>query len=232
MKRYSVWLGLLLLGGCPAKSVPVASYPAQTTMKYAASARCPNGRCSCRGLDDESAAEEGVPAGHKRFEVRLPQSHSAIWVEIAGHGVHYKPPAELQASCFYVDLPTGEHAITVHTAHPHAELGLQAGLTIFEYGSKAGPGWYRSVHFVCGGLGHCTRDELATWVGFQRRQYRGVLDPCGSVMVRGVTFGGSRETTKSDAYLDLTVRMKMKVYDFEPYQPPKTANCKGPTKNQ
>lgn len=224
-------IGLVALGGCPAKSVPVASFPPQTTMKYAASPRCANGRCSCRALD-AGEAEDGIPAGHKRFELRLPQSHSAIWVEIEGHGVHYKAPAEFKASCFYVDLKPGEHRITVHAAHPHAELGLQAGLTIFEYGSKAGPGWYRSLHFVCGGLNKCTPSDLETWAGFQRRQYRGVLDPCGSVMIRGLTFGGGRETTKSDEYLDVTVRFAMKVYEFEPYNPPKSPGCKGPTKNR
>ena len=69
----------LLLVGCPEATPPSPSYPPQTTLTLAGSTRCKGASCTCRPLDaDEGQKEEGIPPGHKRFELRLPRSTSAI----------------------------------------------------------------------------------------------------------------------------------------------------------
>ncbi|MCA9668890.1 MAG: hypothetical protein KC503_25020 [Myxococcales bacterium] len=224
----------LSLSACPGKNIPApASYPAQSTIKLAASARCKGGRCSCRSLDGDGAQkEEHVAAGQKRFEFRLPRSTSALWVEVEGRGVYYKPPKSVSPECFYVDLPPGKHNVTVHGEGRDPEVGLQAGLTIYEYGPKEGPHWYRSLKYSCGGLGKCSADDLKEWVRKQRALPRGVLAPCGSVQIRAVTSTGQRNDRKLDEYREATVRFALKVYKFETYRPPGHPKCRAPSKNR
>ncbi|MCC6749304.1 MAG: hypothetical protein IT371_16695 [Deltaproteobacteria bacterium] len=219
--------------GCPASAPLRPTYPAQSTVKVAPSARCASPPCTCRSLEGgEDQQEEGIPAGQKRFELRLPKTTSAVWVEVGGRGVFYKAPSDLAERCVYVDLPVGEHQVTVHSEKRDPEVGLQTGLTLHEYGAKQGPSWYRALHFVCGGLNKCTRSDLETWSAFQRKLPRGVLDPCGSTMVRGVQVSGRRAEKGDDEYEELTVRFSVKLYAFEPYQSPGSSECKAPIKNR
>ena len=224
--RYHLLVVLVsLVWGCGTSSPPGPSYPARSTIELARTAACEGGRCSC------SRGEQEPPEpGNKRFEFRLPRSTSAIWVEVQGKGVYYKAPEQLGPSCFYVDLPPGQHRLAIHAKGGDPEVGLQAGLTVHEYGAKAGY-WYRVLHFVCGGLNRCTSDDLRTWAGFQRGLPRGVLDPCGSTMVRGVSFGGTKPERKRSEYEDVTVRAVLKAYQFEPEHPPRSPTCKAPVKN-
>ena len=225
---------VLLMAGCaPAVVTPAASFPPSSSMVLKAS-RCPSATaCTCRPLDsDEDQAEEGIPPGHKRFEFRLPRSTSAIWVAIAGKGHFYKPPEQVTPSCFYVDLTPGGHAVTVHGELTDQEVGLQMGLTVSEYGPQVGHSWYRSMDFLCGGMNKCTKAGIEAWRGFQAKQVRGVLDPCGSVMIQGVSFSGTREHHQDTEYKDLTLRFKMKIYEFDPYQSPGSPECKAPVKNR
>lgn len=231
--RRIVWTGLLgLLCGCASKPAPpTASYPLNTTLQPT-SGRCTDQTCRCRPLDASGEqGEDGVPSGHKRFELRIPASTSAIWVEVARQGVYYKAPNRAGATCFYVDLMPGEHTITLHAEDRHEEVGLKAGLTIQEYG--AAPAWYRSFQLACGtGASDCTRTEMAAWKKFQDGLPRGVLDPCGSTMVREVRFGGTRAHRMDDNYRTLTLRFNLKIYAFTPHQPPGSPECKAPVKNR
>ncbi len=230
---YSLALAFVMVGCASQVVVPGATFPPQSSMVLK-TPRCPSGAaCSCRPLDsDNDQAEEDIPPGHKRFEFRLPRSTSAIWVDIAGQGHFYKPPEQVTPACFYVDLTPGGHAVTVHGELKDQEVGLQTGLTVNEYGSKVGHSWYRSLDFVCGGLNKCSKAGIEAWRNFQAKQPRGVLDPCGSVMIQRVSFGGSRKHYQDTEYQDLTLRFKMKIYDFDPYQAPGSSECKAPVKNR
>jgi hypothetical protein len=226
-------LVLLPFAACPPKNIPAAvSYAPKTTLT-STSARCSAGSCSCRSLESgEGQTEEQIPAGHKRFELRLPRTTSAIWVEVEGKGVYYKPPEQVLPSCFYVDLPSGEHRLTLHAEKRDPEVGLQTALAIFEHGAKDGPHWYRSLDFLCGGTNTCTKSGMESYLSFQRGLPRGVLDPCGSVMIRGVTITGSRADKQDPEYLDLTLRLRMKIYGFETYRAPNSPECRAPVKNR
>jgi len=226
--------GVLPAMSCAAQvAAPQASYPPQVTMALKGT-RCSSATsCTCRPLDsDDDQAEEDIPPGHKRFEFRLPRTTSAIWVEVEGKGVFYKPPQRVPPQCFYVDLTPGGHRVTVHSEVGDQEVGLQTGLAINEYGAKVGHSWYRSFDFVCGGLNKCTKAGIQAWRGFQAKLPRGVLDPCGSTMIQGVSFGGTRAQHLDTEYTDLTLKLTVKVYEFEPYRSPGSPECKAPVKNR
>src|SRR5512139_1983960 len=93
----------LLLTSCPKPAAPAAAYPPTTTATLTAP-RCQGGGgfCTCRSLESgEGQSEESIPPGQKRFELRLQRTTSAIWVEVEGRGVYYKPPVRLEPVCFY-----------------------------------------------------------------------------------------------------------------------------------
>ena len=230
----SIIILFVLTTGCAKDMAARAEYPPRTTLPAVTSPRCPGGACTCRPLDsDDGQGEKGIPAGFKRFEFRLPRSVSSIWVEIEGKGVYYKGLETVLPSCFYVDLKPGLHFLTVQSSNAKTNTYLQTGLTIWEYGPKERDNWYRTFHFVCGtGASACTREEMAIWSRFQAKLPRGVLDPCGSVMARGVRYSGRREHKQAQEYLDLTVRFRLKVYDFEPYRMPMSRDCMAPVKNK
>lgn len=227
-------LALAALGaGCAGKTLPtLPSFAPKTTLKLAAE-RCKDGVCRCRGA--EATKEKGIPAGHKRFELRIPRSTAALWVKVGARGVYYKPPTTVHPQCLYVDLAPGRHRFTVYGERRDPEVGLQLGLTMNEYGEPkdGGPGWYRSFHMTCGiGASPCSRDEMTIWRAFVRKLPRGVLDPCGSVMLKGATFGGTRAEKGDDQYTKAVVRFGLKVYKFAPHHPPGSPACKSPTKNR
>lgn len=235
--KAALWALLALVAGCSSTTrVADVEYAPKTTLALASSARCQGDSCSCRPLDsDDDQGEKGVPAGQKRFELRLPRSTSAIWVNVEGRGVYYKQPERVDPACFYVDLPPGKHVVTLHAEKRDPQVGLQAGLTVYEHAvtERNEHVWYRSADFVCGqGASRCTRGELTRWAAFQRKLPRGVLDPCGSVMIRGARFGGTRARRGDADYEELTLYFTMKVYDFKPYRRPGSPKCKAPIKNR
>jgi hypothetical protein len=227
---FTLAISLLPLAGCPEATPPAPSYPPSTTLALAKSPRCAAGNsCTCRPLDsDEGQEEKGIPAGHKRFELRLPRSTSAIWVAVDGQGHYYKPPNKVLPSCFYLDLPLGEHSFTIRSEKKDPEVGLQTGLTIREYGHKEGPHWYRSFDFACGGMNKCTKKGLRAWIAFQRGLHKGVLNRCGSVKIKSVTASGTIKQKQDLEYEDLVLRFQLLIYKFEPYEDPDHPRCKRP----
>lgn len=225
----------VLATSCPKQAPSAAAYPPKSTAALT-SPRCQGrgGFCACRSLETgEGQAEEAIAAGQKRFELRLSRTSAAIWIEVEGRGVYYKPPERLEVVCFYVDLPPGEHRVTVHSELRDQEVGLQTGLQIFEHGPKDGPHWYRSLDLVCGSQANrCTKEAVEQWVTFQRRLPRGLLDPCGSTMIKGVTVGGSHSQRHDIEYADLTVRFRMKIYAFETHRAPNSPECKAPVRDR
>ena len=229
-------VALACSSGCATqKVVGLPSFAAKTTLKLAAE-RCEGLKCRCVPLQATGVAKEkGIPEGHKRFELRIPRSTAALWVELEGTGVYYKPPTTVLPQCLYVDLKPGRHRFTVYGERRDLEVGLQLGLTMREYGEPkdGGPSWYRSFHMTCGiGASPCAKDELAIWRAFVRKLPRGVLDPCGSVMLKGATFGGTRAQKGDDQYQKAVVRFGLKVYGFAPHRPPNSPKCKKPSKNR
>jgi hypothetical protein len=226
-------LPLAALLGCPPPPKAGPGFPPQTTLR-SSSARCPDGKsCQCRAEGGEGQGEEKIPAGHKRFEFRLPRTPNAIWVSVEGRGVYYKAPEALAPQCFYVDLIQGEHRVVVRSERRDVEVGLQTGLVVFEHGAKHGPAWYRTLDFVCGGnANRCTKGAMESWVAFQRKLPRGVLDPCGSTMIRDVSAGGARDERLLTDYRELDLSFALKVYGFEPRFSPGSAECRAPAKNR
>ncbi len=231
--RCSLLLGSLFLLACPPPPKAGPRFPPETTLR-ASGARCPSGKaCSCRTLaGGEGQAEEGIAAGQKRYEFRLPRTPTALWVAVEGKGVFYKPPETLAPTCFYVDLAPGQHKVNLRAEKRDPEVGLQAALEIHEYGAK-GPYWYKVFDFLCGGNANkCTKGAAQTWVEFQRKLPRGVLDACSSTMIRGVGVDGAREERLLTEFLDLDLALTLKIYGFEPYRSPGSPECKAPVKNR
>lgn len=222
------------MSGCAAsRTLQKPTFAPQTTLKMASAAYCTEpSRCVCRSLESSSdVREEGIAKGHKRFEFRLPRSTSAIWISVEQLGVFFKAPTEVEPTCFYLDLPEGEHRVTVLGEDRDAEVGLHVGLLIYEYGEKNGV-WYRAMNLACGGVNRCASSEIAEWKRFQTTLPRGVLDPCGSVMIKGVSYTGSYAERGDDYFNDLTVAFTMKVYDFAPQHAPLSSECKAPIPNR
>jgi len=216
-------LGLL---ACPASTTPDPSYPKQTTLAFK-TPRCSATSCRCRPLDsNDNQTEEEIPTGHKRFELRLPRTTSALWVEVVGKGVYHKPAEQMAEACLYVDLPKSKTArFVMHSERADPEIGLQTGLKVFEYGPKEGPHWYRVFEFTCGGMNRCTKTGMAAWVAFQRGLPRGIFNPCGSVKITDVSVTGTRERKTDVDYTDMTVRFAFDVYEFDTYKNPGSAEC-------
>ncbi|MBW2734021.1 MAG: hypothetical protein JRH20_16660 [Deltaproteobacteria bacterium] len=233
---YCCVLGILVafVGGCPgADTLPRPNFLPKSTMTLATSPRCSGKTCQCRPPGAE--VEANIPAGKKRFELRLPRSTSEIWIEVAGEGVYYKPAEKVDPQCVYLDLKPGQHQITLFAKGGDAEVGLQSGLTIHEYAQPKGqaPNWYRSFHFACGkGASPCTDLEVQNWTRYQRGLLRGVLDPCGSVRALATRTAGTRTRKNDEVYHDLTLVFSLKVYRFAPYRPSGSPKCKGPSKNR
>lgn len=227
-KRFIPLAAVSLMLGCPSQtSVQTdVSYPPRSTLSLSGPRCTGEGSCRCRPLDsNDDQAEAAITAGHKRFEFRLPRTTSAIWVDIEGRGHFYKAPENMRPACFYVDLPAGKHRVTIHSVMSDPEIGLQTGLFINEYGPKEGPFWYRTFELSCGGMNKCTKAGLNAWVDAMRRLPKGHFSPCGSVKLRRVAVGGTREQRLDTEYTDLTVRFTLEIYGFAPYQNPSSPEC-------
>src|SRR6185312_13605828 len=92
---------------------PKAGGPLQT-----AGPRCQGATCTCRQVDDygrpagEGSRNEGdVVAGMKRFEFRLGRGFDPVSVTIDGKGTLRKDTKTVEATCGYVELPAGRHAV-------------------------------------------------------------------------------------------------------------------------
>jgi hypothetical protein len=213
----------LLLPGCARELTAKADFPPRTTLSLEGQARCQNSGCRCRPLSDKDQAEQGIPAGKRRLELRLLPSFSNVWVSVAGLGVFYKSHEQQDETCFYVDLPAGDHALVLQADRRKVNDGLAAGLTIFEHGPP--DRWYRTFGFACGlKTSECSREELQLWLDAERDAPRG--DPCGTVRVHGVRAAGSLVSKVAQAYQDLTLRFRLRVSARLPRYPPGSPECR------
>jgi hypothetical protein len=201
-------------GGKPAYRFPPP--PAAETRATLSGPLCSAGACRCKASDGDA----GDPGSTviKRYEVRVGPMPNELWVTI-GDSVLYKSP-ERASECFYVDLRAGEHPVTIRGSR---ERGLGARVAISEL-NPAGPWWYDTFRFACGGPGLCGFEDLEEWKRSLDKYTRGVHDPCGSTRIRGLRW----QTGKAPDLLhpeDLEVELTLEVRDFVPEHPPGHETC-------
>lgn len=172
---------------------------------------------ACRCTDDPAEVGES-PEGYKRFKVVLGPSESELWGSIDGN-VFYKG-VERPTECFYVDLATGDHPISVRAK---GKAGFGARMLISEIGAE-GPWFFDTFEFFCGAPGLCDNEALRGWKQEIAKFDAGRHAPCGSVRILGIDWQTGRMPDNlhpEDFFLEAT----MKVYKFLPHNPPGTASC-------
>lgn len=184
--------------------------------------RCKDGVCACRELDNfgnpiDTQKETDVPAGKKRFELRVGRSTDDVKISILGVGTFAKPGAgEPEGACAYVDVAPGKHLLRYRIEALRPEQGISPLLMIKEWGAKA-ESWYDTLAFRCGQSGPCLDADVTAWVKQLRGVERGIHDRCGSVRIQEVRFGGDHAPDHALTALDL--EMTLNVYDFAPTRP-------------
>ncbi len=213
-----------IVAACGGATTPaptaVEPMPAAETTAPLAGPLCNGQSCVCRSLpgDDPTGGAGEAGPGLKRFEFRLGPSQWAQYVTLGEHTL-YKSGERAEA-CFYVDLPAGEHTVTLRTQH---EGGVHATLRVSEYG-VAPASWYETFSFMCGEGGVCDNDTLAE----QKTRYatvrQGKHDPCGSTKVRGLTWD---TTTGPDNVTpdEVRVELVLQSYDFAPTKASGDPSC-------
>ena len=172
---------------------------------------CNDGVCSCR---EEAKGEHvaGVPdSGLKRYEVRVGPIGNDLRVSVGPHTL-YKTN-ERPTECFYVDLPPGNHQISVR-AHGNPSFGAAAYIS--EMGG-VGKYWYESFSFRCGS-NVCSLEDLKSW----RSEISGIgpkQDPCGSTKVKAINYRTDRPPDGIHP-TNLYVEATLQVYEFTPKTPP------------
>jgi hypothetical protein len=190
--------------------------PAPSTRATLAGPLCDVTECQC----SEDPSKIGLAeAGLKRFRIELGPSESLLWATIGKNVMH--KGHERASACFYVDLPTGEHPISLRA---QGEAGFGAGMRISEVGGEEGPWLYETFDFQCGAPGLCDMQSLRDWRKSISKVVAGKHAPCGSVRILGIDWITGRMPDNlhpADFRLDAT----MKVYKFLPHDPPGTESC-------
>jgi hypothetical protein len=196
-----------------------------------AGARCANGACKCRVIDDYGKTIEGasldegpVAAGLKRFELRTGRGMDPIDITVEGRGVFSKATVDAEPTCAYVELPPGKHRVHLHAVATNPEAGMTPAIFIRELGDKL-QSWYDTFEFRCGGADVCGLGDMQEWISKVQAVPRGLHDPCGSVRVEGVRWEALRQIGVKLA--DLDIDLTLEVYKFPPRFPHGTAKCRG-----
>jgi hypothetical protein len=197
-----------------------------------AGTRCPAGACACRAIDTYGRStgpagfDEGAPAeGQKRFELRTGRGYEALTISVAGHGTLTKTGETVEPVCGYLDLPPGEHRVTIHARATKGEAeGMAPLVAIAEYAPETHD-WYDAFGWRCGSDAPCRKVDLGEWMHRARIDHpRGIFDPCGSTRVQGIRW----DIGHAADYIveDLTLELTLKVYKFVP-RAPHGGKCKG-----
>lgn len=202
-----------------------------------AGARCTDGVCACRRVDErgetaEEDRDEGpIAEGHKRFELRTGRGLDEVRITVEGRGTLVKAGgASPEPVCAYVDLPPGKHRVTVRAVATDLEAGQEPSFFIAEH-SPEQRSWYDTFRFRCGGGGSvCTQGHMDEWLDAMRahlKAARGIYDPCGSTRVTLPRWTAERAVGPKLA--DLEVALTLEVYKFQPRFPHGAKTCKGPS---
>jgi hypothetical protein len=203
-------------GGSGGPQGPIEEAPEPKTEAVLVGPLCEGDHCQCK----QGETDAGTPEGDaKRFEVKLGPSDDPLWATVDGM-VLYKSREQADA-CFYVDLATGDHKVTVRGK---GEGGLSVGATISEMGGGQGATWwYNTFDFNCGAPGECDLEQVKA---FKDRvsQLKGKHDPCGSTKVKEIEWETGRMPDRAHPD-DLVLRATLQVYKFVPKSPPGSSDC-------
>jgi hypothetical protein len=179
----------------------------------------PQIRAGCRA-DGE---KEQVPAGLKRFELRIARGVDATTITIDGRRALVRGTVEQPAeTCAYVDLAPGEHALSWREEAKTPEVGIQPMLAIAEYGPAVNA-WYHTLEVACTTAEGCLKDDMHAAIEKLGAVPRGLHDPCGSTRVKGLRWAA--EHSPSVKLEDATVELTLHVYGFATKHPPGSAEC-------
>lgn len=220
-------LPIVLLAACggsqtPKTQVEIDPLPDPVTVGTLSGPLCSTQACMCRA---EGAAQDGgagVPEieGMKRFEFRVGPTENALWVMVDDM-VLYKTDEHAQ-DCFYLDLGTGQHKVTLRASRPG---GLSAKLSISEYAPGV-ESWYDTFDFECGVGGACSNDELHDWRDSLEKYKRNLHDACGSTKVKGIGWDSGQAPDQMHPE-DLQLELTLDIYKFEPEHPHGAEECAG-----
>jgi hypothetical protein len=194
---------------------PMPPTPDTGTLATLAGPLCESSACRC--TDDPAAAGE-APEGFKRFKVVLGPTEGELWGMIDGN-LFYKS-RERAVECYYVDLETGDHPISLRAK---GRGGFGARMLISEIGA-AGPWFYDSFEFACGAPGLCDHQGLRNWKRRVAAVDAGKHAPCGSVRIFGIDWQTGRMPDNVHPE-DFFLQASMKIYPSLPNSPPGTATC-------
>lgn len=223
--RAVIFLSLLAAGcGSTEKRLEFAPTPEERTMATLAGHRCQTGDfCQCRQVGNAEDVEKTPPAeGHKRFELRVKSSEGRAWVTIDGKETLFKSMERIE-DCFYLDLPFGEHTVSVRAKADQQAGGVGAGLKVSEFGPQTNA-WYDVFSFTCGAPGPCDKDSLVDWKHRAEADRREIWDPCSSSKVKGVAWETGRMPDSLHPE-ELTVSFSMKLYKHSPRFQPRDETC-------
>jgi hypothetical protein len=204
------------------QQVQIPPLPPRSLQGVLAGPLCHGDGCKCRELGAAGDGGAGVPEDQrKRFEVRL-QSAQELWATIGGTHV-YKTPEQAEA-CFYVDLSPGTTPVELRGSNKD---GVSAGITIRELGTKT-KSWYDSFTFNCGAPGVCSMDNLTALKADLASRPHHVMDMCGSVKIKGLTWVTSKGPDTEHPG-ELLVQLVLDIYKRVPTQAHGDPACgKGP----
>lgn len=209
---------LLLVGGCAAS--PAVKPTGNDGGEW------PSARAGCRALGG-AVEKEAVPAGMKRFELRLARGVDAVTITIDGRRALARGAVEQPAeACAYVDLPPGKHALAWREEAKTPEVGIQPVLSIAEYGPAANA-WYRTLEIACTTSEGCLKDDMHAAFEKLRAVPRGLHDPCGSTRIEGARW--QAEHSPSVKLEDATVELTLHVYQFATSHAPGAPECRHTT---
>jgi len=216
-RQLLVLAGFLAACGGDRKMIAIGPPPAKATTGALAGPLCSGQSCKCM----ESPEEAGVPesAGLKRFEIKLGPTPHDLWVTLPGV-VLYKSP-ERATMCFYVDLPTGVHAVELRASN---ESGVAAAIAVSELGAKVKSA-YATFRFSCGSPGGvCALEELDGKKAEYQQAKKNTHDACGSTKVKELIWDTGRSPDGIVPNV-IAMRMKLQIYKFQPDKPHGDPSC-------
>jgi len=191
-----------------------------------AGGRCSGGTCTCRGARD-LAENPPPPPGKKRIEIRMSAAFGKVSLDSPTVG-HFTG-AGREESCYYVDVQVSQ-IYDFHLDSREDSMGGGVGpeVVLREYG-PAGPYWYDIVKIKCG-IGDRTCDlDLARAFGsdWLDQRKRGRLDPCGSMVVKGLRWNtsGGQSSQNGGALRDFFADFALEVKKFQTEFRPGDSHC-------
>ncbi len=210
-------LAMSVLAACSGggKQISIGPVPPARTTGTLAGPLCEYDHCTCA----DAQHDPGVPEGtRKRFEFRL-SSAQELWLSLPGDTVLYKN-VEKPEVCFYVDLPPGQHPMTLRASNKD---GVSAEVNVHEIGTKT-KSLYDTFRFECGNPGVCSFEELDALRATYGQVKRGLHDACGSTRIKNIGWDHGKAPDGTHPS-ELVVQATLDIYKFAPWKPHGDATC-------